>query len=136
MRAGVTVKPVFSGNQEATVGLLRHADVAAAGVNNTVIQNFSRRAAYSYRVLWTSALYHDLCIMANPRVPKDKIAAVQAALVGMTKDPAGRKILIAGAELLKIEDEPGFVAADNRDYDPYRVFYRQTRLKPYPTDTH
>jgi phosphonate transport system substrate-binding protein len=49
--------------------------------------------------------------------------------VGMSKDPEGRKILNDGAELLKIKEELGFVAAENRDYDNYRTFYRQTQVK-------
>ena len=42
------------------------------------------------------------------------------ALVGMASDPAGRKVLEAGAELLKSSGELGFVAASDRDYDNYR----------------
>lgn len=129
LKAGVHVKPVFAGNQEATIGLLRREDVIGAGVNSTVLELFSRRTGFAYRVLWSSPLYNDLCIMANPRVPKDKVAAVKAALIGMSKDAEGRRILEAGAELLKVEREPGFVSADNRDYDSYRTFFRQTRLK-------
>ncbi len=107
LNAGVHVKPVFSGNQEASIGLLRREEVAGAGVNNTVLEDFARRtgSASSYRVLWSSPLYNDLCIMANPRVPKAKMAAVKAAFINMGKDPKGRKILEAGAELLKL-DEP------------------------------
>jgi phosphonate transport system substrate-binding protein len=129
LNAGVHVKPVFSGNQEASIGLLRREEVPAAGVNSTVLENFSRRTGFAYRVLWSSQLYNDLCIMASPRVPREKVAAVRAALVGMSKDPNGRKILAAGAELLKTGDQPGFVSADNRDYESYRVFYRQTRVR-------
>ena len=40
-----------------------------------------------------------------------------------------RKILEDGAELLKSTSELGFVAADNRDYDNYRAFYKQTLVK-------
>jgi phosphonate transport system substrate-binding protein len=51
---------------------------------------------------------------------------VKAALIGMAKDPEGRKILEAGAELVKSNSELGFVAAENRDYDNYRKFYKNT----------
>ena len=67
--------------------------------------------------------------MANPRVPADKVAAVRAALVNMLKDPEGRQILEAGAELLKSGGELGFVAAENRQYDNYRKFFRATQVK-------
>jgi phosphonate transport system substrate-binding protein len=129
LNAGVHVKPTFTGNAEATIGMLRRGEVSAAGVNSTVLENFARRTGYTYRVLWSSPFYNDLCIMASPRVPKDKVAAVRAALVGMAQDPKGRRILASGAELLKISDPSGFVVADNRDYDSYRAFYRHTRIK-------
>jgi phosphonate transport system substrate-binding protein len=129
LNAGVHVKPVFSGNQENSIGTLTREEVAAAGVNNTVLDHFSRRTGLVYRVLWSSRLYNDLCIMANPKMPKAKADAVKAALVGMAKDPAGRKILEAGAELLKLDGDMGFVASDNHDYESYRTFYKQTRVK-------
>lgn len=129
LNAGVHVKPVFTGNMESAIGLARRGEAAAAGVNNRVLEDFSRRTGYAYRVLWSSPRYHDLAVMANPRVPKDDVAAIQTALVGMSKDPRGREILAAGAALLRNTDEQGFVAADNRDYDSYRAFYRQTRIR-------
>ena len=67
--------------------------------------------------------------MANPKVPAEKVAAVRNAFVGMAKDPEGKKILEDRAELLKSKGELGFVAAENRDYDNYRAFYRQTLVK-------
>ncbi|MGZ5116908.1 MAG: phosphate/phosphite/phosphonate ABC transporter substrate-binding protein [Burkholderiales bacterium] len=130
LNAGVHVKPVFSGNPENSIGTLTREEVAAAGVNNTVLDHFSRRTGLVYRVLWSSRLYNDLCIMVNPKTSKAKADAVKAALVGMAKDPAGRKILEAGAELLKLDGELGFVASDNHDYESYRTFYKQTHVKP------
>jgi phosphonate transport system substrate-binding protein len=67
--------------------------------------------------------------MANPKVPTDRVAAVKGALIDMASDPEGQKILEAGAELLKSNGDLGFVAADNRDYDNYRKFYRTTQVK-------
>ena len=127
--AGVQVKPVFLGNQEASIGALLREDVAAAGVNSTVLEHFSRRTGARYRVLSSSRLYHDLCIMANPQTPKATSIAVRTALLGMAKDPKGRRILESGAELLKLDGELGFVAADDRDYDNYRTFFKQTRVR-------
>ena len=127
--AKVKVNVVFTGNQEASSAQLKVNKVAAAGVNSTIMARYGRREGFEYRALWTSELYQDLCIMANPKVPADKAAAVTNALVGMLKDPQGRKILEDGAELLKSAGELGFVAADNRDYDNYRAFYKQTQVK-------
>src|SRR5687767_12557134 len=129
LRNKVNVKVVFTGNQEASSAQLRVNKIAAAGVNSSVMSRYGRREAFQYRALWTSEIYQDLCIMANPKVPADKVAAVRSALINMAKDPEGRQVLEAGAELLKSDGELGFVAAENRDYDNYRKFYRTTQVK-------
>ncbi len=129
LKAKVKVNVVFAGNQEASSAQLKINKVAAAGVNSTIMERYARRESFEYRALWTSEIYQDLCIMANARVPNDEVAAVRAAFINMVKDPEGRQILDAGAELLKSEGELGFVAAENRDYDNYRRFYRTTQVK-------
>jgi len=129
LRAKVGVKVVFTGNQEASSAQLRVNKIAAAGVNSSVMARYGRREAFEYRALWTSEIYQDLCIMANPKVPAERVAAVKAALIDMVNDTEGRRILEAGADLLKSNGELGFVAADDRDYDNYRKFYRTTQVK-------
>jgi phosphonate transport system substrate-binding protein len=129
LRANVKVKGLFTGNQEASSAQLKVKKVAAAGVNSSVLARYARRESFAYRALWTSEAYLDLCIMAHPKVPADKVAAVRAALIGMVKDPEGRKVLEAGAELLKSTGELGFVSAEDREYDNYRKFYRTTQVK-------
>ena len=129
IEAKVKVNIVFTGNQEASSAQLQINKVAAAGVNSTIMARYGRRESFEYRALWTSEIFQDLCIMANPKVPADKVMAVKNALVGMLADPKGRKILEDGAELLKGQGQLGFVAAENRDYDNYRAFYKQTQVK-------
>jgi phosphonate transport system substrate-binding protein len=129
VRANVDFKPVYTGNQEASSAQLRVNKIAAAGVNSSVMARYGRRESFAYRALWTSEIYQDLCIMANPRVPADKVAAVRAALVNMLDDPEGRQVLEAGADLLKMHGDLGFVAASDREYDNYRKFYRTTQVK-------
>src|SRR6266436_125233 len=129
LRAKVKINVVFTGNQEASSAQLRVNKVAAAGVNSSVMARYGRRESFEYRALWTSEIYQDLCIMANPKVPADKVAAVRAVLINMVRDPEGSRILEAGADLLKSIGELGFVAAENRDYDNYRRFYRATQVK-------
>ena len=129
LRNKVKVNVVFTGNQESSSAQLRVNKIAAAGVNSSVMQRYGRRESFEYRALWTSDLYQDLCIMASPKVPADKVAAVRAALIGMVNDPDGRKVLEAGAELLKSAGELGFVSAEDKDYDNYRRFYRTTQVK-------
>src|SRR3954469_11464322 len=129
LRAKVDIRMVFTGNQEASSAQLRVNRVAAAGVNSSVMARYGRRESFEYRALWTSDIYQDLCIMANPKMPAEKVAAVRAALVAMAKDPEGRKVLQAGADLLKSNGDLGFVPADDRDYDNYRKFYKTTQVK-------
>ena len=129
LKAKVQVNVIFAGNQEASSAQLKVNKVAAAGVNGSVLARYARRESFAYRALWTSEIYQDLCIMAYSKVPADKVAAVRAALVNMVKDPEGRKVLEAGAELLKSTGELGFVAAEDRDYDNYRKFFRTTQVK-------
>jgi phosphonate transport system substrate-binding protein len=129
LRAKVKVNVVFTGNQEASSAQLRVNKIAAAGVNSSVMQRYARRESFAYRALWTSEIYHDLCIMASPKVPAAQVAAVRTALINMANDPEGRRVLEAGADLLKSTGELGFVAAEDRDYDNYRKFYRTTQVK-------
>jgi phosphonate transport system substrate-binding protein len=129
LRQNVNVKVVFTGNQEASSAQLRVNKIAAAGVNSTVMARYGRRENFQYRALWTSEPYGDLCIMAHKKVPADKAAAVRAALIGMASDPEGRQVLQAGADLLKMNGELGFVAAEDSEYDNYRKFYRTTKVK-------
>jgi phosphonate transport system substrate-binding protein len=129
VKAKVSVKPVFTSNQEAGYAQLKMGMVAAAGVNNKIIERYARREGFEYRLLWNSDLYNDLCIMVSAKVPTGKVAAVKNALITMTNDPEGRKVLRAGAELLKMNDSTGFVAAADRDYDNYRAFFKNARVK-------
>jgi phosphonate transport system substrate-binding protein len=129
LKAKVRINVVFTGNQEASSAQLRVNKVSAAGVNSSVLARYARRESFNYRALWTSEVYQDLCIMASPKVPADKVAAVRAALINMINDPEGRQVLEAGADLLKSTGDLGFVAAENRDYDNYRKFYRTTQVK-------
>jgi phosphonate transport system substrate-binding protein len=125
----VNVKVVFTSNQEAGLAQLKVGTVAAAGVNDSIIQRYGRRENFNYRLLWNSDLYNDLCIMASSKVPPAKVAAVRDAFVNMMHDPEGRKVIETGAELLKIKDNLGFMAASDRDYDNYRAFYKKTLVK-------
>ncbi len=129
LRAKVKVNVVFTGNQEASSAQLRVNKIAAAGVNSSVMARYARRESFAYRALWTSEIYQDLCIMAYSKVPADKVAAVRSVLIAMVNEPEGRRVLEAGADLLKSTGELGFVAAEDRDYDNYRKFYRTTQVK-------
>jgi phosphonate transport system substrate-binding protein len=129
LRSKVKVHVLFTGNQEASSAQLKVSKITAAAVNGSVMARYARREGFAYRALWTSEIYQDLCLMAHPKVPAEKVAAVRNAFLGMAQDPEGMKILQAGADLLKSTGELGFVAATDQDYDNYRKFYRTTQVK-------
>lgn len=101
LKAGVTVRPVFSISQEGIMGQLKAEQVIAAGVNSKVMRNYAQREGLDYRVLWTSEDYLNLPISAHPRVPEEVVRAVRDAFVGMADDPEGAKILKASAAVIK-----------------------------------
>ena len=129
LRAKVDVKVSYTGNQESSVAQLKVGKIAAAGVNGLFLERYARREGFAYRALWTSPMFPDLCIMAHKRVPPEHVAAIRAALVGMAKDPEGLKVLRASTALIKASGELGFVAAEDRDYDSYRAFYKNSLVK-------
>lgn len=129
LHAGVTVKPVFAGNQEGIMGQLKAGRVIAAGVNSEVMREFGLRENVRYRVLWSSEEYLNLPISAHPSVPKEKVKAIREALLNMAKDPEGLKILEASATLIKQKPPFGFVPAEDREYENYRHYYKTTLVK-------
>lgn len=130
LRKHINVLPSFAGNQEGVVGQLKAGKVAAAGMSESVIAAYGKRENFAYRVLWQSQKFPDLAIMSNQAlVAKSVVVAVKRAFIGMANDAEGQKILERGAHLLKLEEVVGFVAADDKDYETYRAFYRNTWLK-------
>lgn len=125
LRAGIATVPVFAGTQESAMGQLMHNQVAAAGVNSQVMADFARREQFAYRVLYSSEVFNDLCIMVHPKVPQAVTLAVKKALIEMKDDPAGKTILEASAKLISSKPR-GFISANDRDYDNYRQFYKTT----------
>jgi phosphonate transport system substrate-binding protein len=128
LKSGVHVQPVFAGNQEAAMAMLKINKVVAAGVNNQVMADFGRREGFRYRVLYESEPYLDIAVMAHPQVPNAVNDKIRAAFSGMMADPEGRTLLIAAAAMLKQVKLRGFVPADDRDYDNYRRFFHHTQV--------
>jgi phosphonate transport system substrate-binding protein len=127
--AGVTVKEVFAGNQEGAMAQLQVGQVAAAAVNKSLLEKYTQRQDFAYRVLWTSEPYQDIPIMVHPAVPPAVVEAVRRAFLGMAQDPEGRKALQASADAIQLKQPWSFVPADDRDYDNYRRFYRRAAAK-------
>jgi phosphonate transport system substrate-binding protein len=123
LRRNIAVNAIFAGNHDAAFTQLFAGKVKAAGANSQLVQNYSGREGKAFRVLWSSAPFNDLALMASPRVPGAQVRAVASAFLGMDKDPEGRKVLAAAAELVHAPEPISFVAASDADYASYRAFY-------------
>jgi phosphonate transport system substrate-binding protein len=123
LRRDVDVDVVFSGNQDAAFTQLFAGKVKAVGSNSQLVQTYTAREGKQFRVLWSSAPFNDLALMASPRVPREQVRAVARAFLGMRQDPEGRKILDAAAQLIHAPVALDFVPATDADYAAYRAFY-------------
>lgn len=129
LRNNIQVSPVFGGNQEGIMGQLKAGKVPAAGVNSQVMKAFAAREGVAYRVLWESPPFHNIPIAVHARVPAAVAAAVQAAFIAMSDDPAGQKVFAAAGALIGQEPPYGFLKASQQDYARYVDFYRDTVVK-------
>lgn len=127
-RRNIPVDVIFAGNMDAAFTQLFAGKAKAAGANSQLVQNYHGRERKSFRVLWSSEPFNDLALMVSPRVPADQVRAVAQAFFGMDKDPEGRRILAAAAELVHAQAPVSFVAASDADYASYRAFYADAPL--------
>lgn len=127
-RSGIAIKAVFAGNQEGAMSQLQFGHMAAA-VNRKLLNQYSTREDIRFRVIWTSEPYLDIPIMVHPSVPPKVVEAVREAFIGMGQDPEGRKALQASADSLQSKNLWSFVRAEDKEYDNYRRFYRNTVVK-------
>jgi len=123
LRRNIPVDVIFAGNMDAAFEQLFAGKATAVGANSQLVQSYRGRAHKSFRVLWSSEPFNDLALMASPRVPAAQVRAVAQAFFGMDKDPEGRRILAAAAELVHAQSPISFVAASDADYASYRAFY-------------
>jgi phosphonate transport system substrate-binding protein len=123
LAAGVPVTVVFAGNMDAAFTQLFSGKVRAAGANSQLVQHYASREGKEFRVLWSSAPFNDLALMASPRVPEQDLRAVANAFLSMHRDPEGKRILAAAAALVHAAEPLSFVAASEADYASYRDFY-------------
>ncbi|WP_158598043.1 phosphate/phosphite/phosphonate ABC transporter substrate-binding protein [Noviherbaspirillum saxi] len=129
VRAGVKVNPLFAGTQEGAIAQMVSGRAVAAGVNSQVAQAYAKRQNINYRVLWRSEEYLDIPLSAHPGIPKDKVNAVRDALISMSDDPEGRKILAEAARLFHLESPFGFVAARDAEFNNVRRLYRTSPVE-------
>ena len=123
LRKNIPVTPVFAGNHDAAFTQLFAGKVQAVGANSQLVANWRGREGKAFRVLWSSAPFNDLALMASPRVPAAEVRAVARAFLTMHLDPEGSKILAAASELVHAPTPLSFVAAGDADYASYRAVY-------------
>ena len=123
LRANIPVNVVFAGNQDAAFTQLFAGMVKAVGANSQLVANWTGREGSAFRVLWSSAPFNDLALMASPRVPADQVRAVANAFLTMHNDPEGKRVLAESGALIHAPVPLSFVAASQADYASYRVFY-------------
>lgn len=122
--AGITVEKRFAGNQEGAMQQLMTGAVAAAAVNDKVMQAFSHRKGFDIKVLWQSQTYPDLAVMASPKLEKQVVQKVQQALINLHHDPAGLVALQKANRIIHNSKSLAFLPANNQDYSVYRQFWQ------------
>jgi phosphonate transport system substrate-binding protein len=122
LRRDIPVNVVFAGNMDGALAQLVSGKARAVGANSQLAEAYTARTGRHLRILWQSAPFNDLALMASRRVPPAQAEAVARAFLGMKNDPRGRQILEEAAALIKMAPF-GFVAARETDYDAYRDFY-------------
>jgi phosphonate transport system substrate-binding protein len=120
----LNVRTVFGGNMDGAFAQLFSGKVAAVGANSQLVEGYAKREGKQFRVLWSSEPYHDLALMASPKVPAAHVQAVAKAFAGMASDPQGRDILAAGGKLIGLPADAHFIASDGHEYAAYRRFYQ------------
>lgn len=123
MAQNIPVKVVFCGNMDSALTQLVSGKVAAVGGNSQLIEGFGKRENRRLRALWSSDGFHDLALMASPRVRPADVDAVRRAFVGMLSDPAGRAVLERTSKAVEMPTVSGFVPSGEHDYESYRRFY-------------
>ncbi len=119
----IPAKPIFAGNLDAAFMQMISGRAVAMSTNSQMVAEYAAREKQSFRVLWSSAPFNDLALMASPRVPAAQVQAVGAAFFGMHRDAAGQKILESAAQVVKSKEPVSFIPAGQADYAAYRDFY-------------
>lgn len=123
MNRGVEVNAVFAGNQNAAFAQLLAGKAKAVGSNSALIDGFMEKQGVKFRVLWTSADYLDLALMASSKVSVKDVRAVSNAFINMHKSKAGALILKQASESVGMNPDSHFLPATDKDYESYRRFY-------------
>lgn len=120
----ITARPIFAGNLDAAFMQMISGRAVAMSTNSQMVSEYAARENKTFRVLWSSAPFNDLALMASPRVSPAQMQAVGTAFFGMHRDPAGQQILESAAQLVKAKNPVSFIPATQAEYAAYRDFYQ------------
>ncbi|WP_032632897.1 phosphate/phosphite/phosphonate ABC transporter substrate-binding protein [Pseudomonas syringae] len=123
VKKGIQTSTVFAGNMDGAFSQLLSGKAQAMGANSQLVSSYTEREGKSFRVLWNSASFNDLALMASPRVSKKERDAVANAFFNMQHDAEGSRILNEATELVHAPTPITFIPATEADYAAYRDFY-------------
>lgn len=123
IKKGINTSTVFAGNMDGAFSQLFSGKAQAMGANSQLVSGYTEREGKSFRVLWRSASFNDLALMASPRVSKKERDAVANAFLNMQHDADGSRILREATELVHAPAPIAFIPATEADYVSYREFY-------------
>lgn len=128
IQRGISINPIFAGNQNAAFSQLLAGRARAVGSNSALITGFEESEGKKLRVLWTSEPYLDLALMSSSKVPPKVLKAVANAFFKMHQTPAGREVLKNASDHVGLDLNSHFLSASDADYAAYRRFYETAPL--------
>lgn len=111
--SGTSVQEHYVSSHESAFHAVAKGLYDGGGGDMKTLNNMRPELRDQLRVLWTATPLPPLVFAAHPRVPKQVVRRVQAAMIAMDHDPAA-------VRLLQSLDFKGIVAARDSDYDAVR----------------
>ncbi len=111
--SGTSVREHYVSSHESAFHAVAKGLYDGGGGDMKTLNNMRPELRDQLRILWTGAPLPPIVFAAHPRVPKQVVRRVQAAMIAMDRDPGA-------VRLLQSLDFKGIVAARDSDYDAVR----------------
>lgn len=109
----ISVTPNYIVSMDSVYRAVAKGLYPAGGGEQRTFNSLDPEIRSQLRILWSAEPFPAFIFAAHPRVPKDVVKRVQAAMLEIDKDPKGM-------ELLKVINLKGIVSAKDSDYDSVR----------------